>query len=69
MNSQNTDLHAFVVARLRAAMPKNWPAIATQSGVPEDTLRKIAYRETTDPRISSVQKLANHFFAVDDLSS
>lgn len=42
-------------------MPKNWPEIAEGSGVPEKTIVKIAYRETKDPRSSTIDKLFAYF--------
>lgn len=51
----------FVVRKLREAMPKNWPEISAQSGVPPATIYKIAYRDTKDPRGSTLDALYNHF--------
>jgi hypothetical protein len=51
----------FVVRRLREAMPKSWPEISEASGVPEKTIIKIAYRETKDPRESTVAALYAYF--------
>lgn len=61
MNTETEPMLNYVIDRLRGAMPKNWPEISKESGVPEDTLRKIAYRDTKDPRISSVQALYDYF--------
>lgn len=55
----------FVVSRLRAAMPRLWPEIAKQSGVPEKTICKIAYRETKDPRTSTTEALHDYFAEQD----
>ncbi len=54
----------FVVRRLREAMPKNWPEISEASGVPEKTIYKIAYRETKDPRSSTIEALCTYFESV-----
>jgi hypothetical protein len=51
----------FVVRCLREAMPRSWPEIARDSGVPERTICKIAYRETRDPRSSTLDALFNYF--------
>lgn len=50
----------FVVRSLREAMPRCWPEISRGSGVPESTIRKIAYRETKDPRTSTVDDLYSY---------
>lgn len=55
----------FVVRKLREAMPKNWPEISDVSGVPPKTISKIAYRETRDPRGSTVDKLFDYFSDLD----
>ena len=57
-----TDLLAFVVQNLRGSVGR-WKEIAEASGVPYSTVAKIGQGETENPRIESVQKLANHFFA------
>jgi hypothetical protein len=51
----------YVVRRLREAMPRNWPEISEKSGVPEKTIYKIAYRETKDPRSSTLDALHSYF--------
>jgi len=51
----------FVVRSLREAMPRRWPEISRESGVPESTIRKIAYRETRDPRASTLDDLHRYF--------
>lgn len=66
MNSQTEPREPrieFIVRNLRAAMPKNWPAIAEKTGVPEKTIYKIAYRETKDPRTSTTEALHEYFTA------
>lgn len=40
-----------------------WPEIARASGVPYQTLTKIACRIVVDPRISTVQTLHDYFEA------
>lgn len=51
----------FVVRNLRTAMPKNWAQIAEKSDVPYKTIYKIAYRDTKDPRESTIEKLFQYF--------
>lgn len=55
----------FVIRHLRQAMPRNWPEIARASGVPQKTICKIAYRETKDPRSSTLDKLHDYFAHAD----
>lgn len=57
----------FVVRKLREAMPKNWPEIAEKSGVPPSTIYKIAYRDTKDPRSSTLDPLYDYFVAQQSL--
>jgi predicted transcriptional regulator len=57
-----TDLLAFVVRNLRENVGR-WKEIAQASGVPYSTVAKIGQGATDNPRIESVQKLANHFAA------
>ncbi|MDR6481106.1 hypothetical protein [Paraburkholderia terricola] len=40
-----------------------WPEIARASGVPYQTLTKIACRIVSDPRVSTVQTLFDYFTA------
>lgn len=61
MNTQTESRIEFVIRNLRAAMPKNWPEIAKKSGVPQKTIVKIAYRETKDPRSSTLDALYSYF--------
>jgi predicted transcriptional regulator len=46
--------------RLNASKGK-WRQVSIASGVPYDTLTKVAYGINKDPRISTVQKLVNYF--------
>ncbi|MDQ7981367.1 hypothetical protein QYH69_29475 [Paraburkholderia sp. SARCC-3016] len=54
-----------VLRRLDAVRGK-WPQISEQSGVPYQTLTKIACRIVTDPRISTVQTLYDYFACLPD---
>ena len=64
MNSMKNLLESrteFVIRALRTAKPKNWRLIAKNSGVPFKTIYKIAYRETKDPRSSTLDALFLYF--------
>ena len=61
MNTSTEPRIEFVVRCLRQAMPRNWPAIAQETGVPQKTIVKIAYRETKDPLTSTTQALHDYF--------
>ena len=53
---------ATVLRRLDQAKGA-WPDIARESGVPYQTLTKIACRIVCDPRVSTVQTLFDYFAA------
>lgn len=53
-------IHAYVLQKLEATKGR-WPEVARQSGVSIRTLSKIARKEIEDPRISTVQRLADYF--------
>lgn len=55
-----TDLLGYVVQNLRENVGR-WREISAASGVPYSTVAKIGQRETENPRVESVQKLANYF--------
>lgn len=65
MSTQSETHTEFVIRRLREAMPKAWPDIAAHSGVPITTINKVAYRDTKDPRSSTIDKLYAYFESVD----
>jgi len=58
----NTDLLSFVLARLKTREPA-WTEVARDSGVPYDTLKKIATGVTGNPGVLHVQRLAEYFQA------
>ena len=58
---EQTDLLAFVIGSLRAAGPQAWPAIAAATGKPVSTLRKLAYGDRKNPRLDTIEPIANHF--------
>lgn len=56
----NTPLFEYVLQELDKAKGR-WPQVAEGSGVPYKTVTKIAQRETLDPGVNNVQKLADYF--------
>lgn len=63
MNTENR-FFAYVQERLPAPSDRQrLEEIATGSGVPYHTLLKIAKGETVDPRVSTVESLADYFKA------
>lgn len=65
MTPQTNPRTEYVIAHLRAAMPKNWPDIAEKSGVPKSTIHKIAYRETENPTSNTIEALYSYFEALE----
>jgi hypothetical protein len=53
-------IHEYVVEQLQQSKGQ-WPVVARKSRVPKRTLEKIATRETADPRVKTVEKLAAYF--------
>jgi predicted transcriptional regulator len=54
------DLLQYVLDQLESRKGQ-WPAIAEETGVPYDTITKIAQGQIEDPKVSKVQRLANYF--------
>lgn len=52
----------FVVVKLQRCKGK-WRHIADATGIPYDTLTKIALSRVSDPRVSNVQLLHDYFLA------
>lgn len=48
-------------ARVRILTQTELRAVAEATGIPKSTLSKIRYGETSDPRLSTVRKLIEHF--------
>ena len=55
----NPDLLGFVRRGLKEVGPKAWPAISEATGKPISTLRKIAYGDRRNPRLDTIEPLAN----------
>jgi hypothetical protein len=58
---QPTDMLLYVRQNLRAVGPRCWPAIACATGKPLSTLRKIAYGDRKNPKLDTIQPVANYF--------
>jgi predicted transcriptional regulator len=56
------DMLEYVLARLDETKGQ-WREIAEASGVPYDTLTKVAQRKNKNPRVQTVQPLADYFRA------
>lgn len=57
---EQTDLLAYVVSSLRAIGPKGWPEVSVATGKPISTLRKIAYGDRKNPRLDTIEPIANY---------
>ncbi|AOJ68585.1 MULTISPECIES: hypothetical protein [Burkholderia] len=57
---------AYVVAKLQCCKGK-WRHISDETGIPYDTLTKIALSRVSDPRVSNVQLLHDYFVANETL--
>jgi transcriptional regulator with XRE-family HTH domain len=53
-------LHDYVIRKLQDTKGR-WPEVAEGAGISRRTLEKIARRETRDPSVSLVEKLARYF--------
>jgi len=60
MRQQQETWLITVVQSLQAAKGK-WRCIAEATGIPYDTLTKIALGRVSDPRVSNVQTLHDYF--------
>ncbi|AZR93908.1 hypothetical protein BBB39_09095 [Bordetella trematum] len=58
---EHTEILPPVLARLREVKHSDLSELSRLSGVPESTLRKLRYGEVKDPRVHTVQALANYF--------
>lgn len=59
-------MYEYVLLQLQATKGQ-WAEIAEASGVPLRTIEKVARRETEDPRVSTVQRLYDHFRKAPDV--
>lgn len=55
---------AHLVEFLRAAGPRRWPGIEQETGIPENTLRKLAYHDLKNPTLAIVQPLLDYSEAI-----
>ena len=60
MPMSNVESILVAVRRQLGEMKGRWASVAEQSGVPYHTLTKIAQGKV-DPRVSTVQRLVDHF--------
>jgi hypothetical protein len=58
---ESNDLLGFVRSNLRAVGPKAWPAISEATGKPLSLLRKVAYGDRKNPKLDTIQPIANYF--------
>jgi hypothetical protein len=63
-NTQQPILDSLI-ERLKTAGPSKWPAISAATGVPYHSIRKLAYGDRKNPRLSAAQSLLD-FFASED---
>ncbi|NPT63616.1 hypothetical protein GS910_05010 [Paraburkholderia sp. RL16-012-BIC-B] len=61
MTISTTEPMLSTVLRRLDGVKGEWPEVAKESGVPYQTLTKIACRIVADPRISTVQTLFDYF--------
>jgi hypothetical protein len=54
------NLHEYVLGKLEAAKGE-WRTVAERTGVPYDTIYKIASQTTENPGIKHIQALADYF--------
>lgn len=59
MGVMHVDLLSYVRNGLKTAGAKSWPDIAEASGKPLSLLRKIAYGDRKNPRLDTIQPIAN----------
>ena len=60
----NTNILEFVLSNLDRRKPK-WAVVARSTGVPYDTLKKIATRTTPNPGVRHIQALADYFRSME----
>lgn len=57
---------AYVVARLMADGKKRWRDIAEKTGVPVDTIIKVARGHTRNPRFHTIDPLAKYYRSLEN---
>lgn len=58
-------IHDYVIEQLQRRKGR-WSEVANGAGMSKRTIEKIARRETTDPGVSLIQRLADYFKSLDD---
>lgn len=56
----------YLRRKLKEAGPARWQGIAEATGASVSTIRKVAYAETSNPGVVTMQPLLDFFQAVDD---
>lgn len=62
------NLHSHVLAKL-AAREVPWTQVARETGIPYETLKKIASQRTPNPGVQHVQTLADYFSVLETTES
>jgi len=63
-----TNLLEYVLRKLEESRG-TWPDIAEKTGVPYDTITKIAQRKIEDPKVSKLQTLADYFRGLEQAAA
>lgn len=63
-----TNLLEYVLRKLEESRG-TWPDIAEKTGVPYDTITKIAQRKIEDPKVSKLQTLADYFRGIEQAAA
>ena len=51
----------YVIARLIADGKEKWPDVSKETGVPLDTIIKVARRKTMNPRFHTIAPLTRYY--------
>lgn len=60
----NTNLLGYVLAKLDERSVA-WTQVSRETGIPYETLKKIAHRRTPNPGVRHVQVLADYFAGLE----
>lgn len=60
-------IHDYVVDQLQSVKGR-WPQVAREANISLRTLEKIARRESRDPAVSLIERLARHFRERDSVA-
>lgn len=59
----------YVVKRLLADGKERWPVVADKTGVPVDTIIKVARRHTRNPRFHTIDPLVKYYRAIEQAAA